>query len=863
MSGRAAERGQKRGASGAAAPRAPRAASDAPELFPKGVALPELDEREAEAEAEDEDEDEEDEDEFPELDAGDDPDEGAAGTDAGPGSDADGGADAASATSEEGFDSDEIDNWDEADDQGTWPLPAAQLTAVYGDDAADAGSDESDTEAALSRMVAQASGKPEEDDKLAGTNRIGIDRRAAARFYDEDRNEDASHRARVVPAIAGGEKLQYPAIEPEYDSDSSTEETTNRIGNVPLEWYDDLPHLGYDIHGQKVMRPARGDELDKFLSTVEGDGDAWFSAHDKQQGRDVRLTDEELDIIQRLQRAEIPDGSYDPYEPATDWFTQHQRTTPLTARPEPKRRFVPSKWEHKKIMKIVRAIRQGRILPHAPGKARPSFYNIWSDADQPRADHPMHMPAPKQALPTHAESYNPPQEYLFNDAERREWEDADPADRKLDFVPAKYGALRLVPRYDHALQERFQRCLDLYMAPRMRRARLEVDDAEQLLPKLPSPRELRPFPTHCDVVYAHAARVRAVAPDPTGNWLLTGAEDGRLRLWDLALGRCVGAWDANTGVSQAEHGPVYAVQWCPNRHYALAAAVSPGKVTLLAPPQCGGRGAEGHVAASAQYATAAFATPSESENVQWVRPSEAERAQGVCVHVFLRPPKGAALVPKQVRWHARGDYFATVCPDAAASSNAVLVHQVTRHRSQAPFRRTKHTGSSAFAVQCVAFHPARPLLFVATQRYVRVFDLVQQTLHKTLQPGVRWISSLDVHPSGDHVLVGSYDRRLLWFDLDLSERPYKALRYHSRAVRSVAFHPRYPLFASAADDATVHVYHATVYSDLSQNALLVPLKILRGHSEADALGVLSIAWHPTQPWLLSGGADRDARLWTA
>ncbi len=45
-----------------------------------------------------------------------------------------------------------------------------------------------------------------------------------------------------------------------------------------------------------------------------------------------------------------------------------------------------------------------------------------------------------------------------------------------------------------------------------------------------------------------------------------------------------------------------------------------------------------------------------------------------------------------------------------------------------------------------------------------------------LTPGIRWISSMDVHPSGDHLIVGGYDRKLCWFDLELSEKPYKILR---------------------------------------------------------------------------------------
>lgn len=35
---------------------------------------------------------------------------------------------------------------------------------------------------------------------------------------------------------------------------------------------------------------------------------------------------------------------------------------------------------------------------------------------------------------------------------------------------------------------------------------------------------------------------------------------------------------------------------------------------------------------------------------------------------------------------------------------------------------------------------------------------------------------MDVHPSGDHLIVGGYDRKLCWFDLELSEKPYKVLR---------------------------------------------------------------------------------------
>lgn len=66
-----------------------------------------------------------------------------------------------------------------------------------------------------------------------------------------------------------------------------------------------------------------------------------------------------------------------------------------------------------------------------------------------------------------------------------------------------------------------------------------------------------------------------------------------------------------------------------------------------------------------------------------------------------------------------------------------------------------------------------------------MYNLAEQTLLKTLTPGIRWISSMDVHPSGDHLIVGGYDRKLCWFDLELSDKPYKILRYVTRFLANL------------------------------------------------------------------------------
>jgi ribosome biogenesis protein ERB1 len=70
----------------------------------------------------------------------------------------------------------------------------------------------------------------------------------------------------------------------------------------------------------------------------------------------------------------------------------------------------------------------------------------------------------------------------------------------------------------------------------------------------------------------------------------------------------------------------------------------------------------------------------------------------------------------------------------------------------------------------------------------------------------------------------------------------------------------YPLFASSSDDATVHVFHGMVYSDLMTNPLIVPVKILRGHRTVKHQGVLDVVFHPTQPWIFTAGGDGEVCL---
>ena len=115
---------------------------------------------------------------------------------------------------------------------------------------------------------------------------------------------------------------------------------------------------------------------------------------------------------------------------------------------------------------------------------------------------------------------------------------------------------------------------------------------------------------------------------------------------------------------------------------------------------------------------------------------------------------------------------------------------------------------------------------------------------------------MSLHPGGDNLIIGSDDRRVCWFDMDLSTTPYKSIKYHLAAVTQTDFHSSYPLFCSSSVDGSIHIYHGMVYSDMMQNPLIVPVKIIQAH----APGVADCKWHPKQPWIFSCGGDKMVKL---
>jgi ribosome biogenesis protein ERB1 len=695
--------------------------------------------------------------------------------------------------------------------------------------------------------------------RLSGTDHaLDLDLDSRPRVHGElDEQEDESLKPNytVTTDANGNPRYLYKEIDPVYDSDDSdAPETTNTIGNIPLTYYDEYPHIGYDINGKKIMRPAKGEALDALLDQIDIPK-GWTGLTDPATGKPLSLSEEELDVLKRLTRNEVVEDGYDPYPEMVHYFSGKKEVMPLSAAPEPKRRFVPSKHEAKRVMKIVKAIREGRIQPYKPPSEAEEeeervYYDVWAD-EKPRPENSMHLAAPKLPPPGYDASYHPPQEYLPDKNEEAAWLAADEEDREKDYLPKNYEALRKVPGYERFVKERFERSLDLYLAPRVRRNKLNIDP-ESLLPKLPNPEDLKPFPTTCAAIFrGQEGRVRSVSFDPHGIFVASGGDDGYARIWELLTGRQV--WN----VKLSDEDAVDAVKWRPTKDASILAAAAGESVYLIVPYSILSPNVEqaGRDILDAGWGYAASKPSTTTNGVtkeppgKWARPGSKLESKGVLVQATVRS------MVKIINWHRKGDYFATVSP--RGQSSAVAIHTLSKHLTQLPFRRLKGIAQTA------QFHPSKAIFFVATRNTIRSYDLAKQELVKILQPGAKWISSIDVHPGGDNIIVGTYDKRLLWHDLDLSTKPYKTLRFHQEAIRAVRFHQGgLPLFADASDDGSLQIFHGKVVGDLMENATIVPLKVLKGHKVKSRLGVMDVDWHPREPWCVSAGADGTCRLWS-
>ena len=191
--------------------------------------------------------------------------------------------------------------------------------------------------------------------------------------------------------------------------DSEDENVQIRTGDVPKAWYNKEEHVGYDIKGGKVKKLKQKSQMDKIIEAEENP-DFWRYVFDEVNNKEVYLTNEQLELVNKIRNRVIID---DHIRDAEYHFEIEPNDTEMHNNPVKKRNFLPSKHEQKRIQKFIRAIRNGFIkLDEPENKQSPidQFLNDVQDSWQFKASNQLTLPnllPPKLPLPGHESSFNP------------------------------------------------------------------------------------------------------------------------------------------------------------------------------------------------------------------------------------------------------------------------------------------------------------------------------------------------------------------------------------------------------------------------------------------------------------------------
>ncbi|OII73504.1 hypothetical protein cand_003290 [Cryptosporidium andersoni] len=685
---------------------------------------------------------------------------------------------------------------------------------------------------------------------------------------------------------------------------SDEEEQINRIGNVPLKWYDEFDHQGYTIDGERLCKIFGKSDSELQLLVNSTNPDAWRTILDIKNQKTTKLTDEDLEIIQRVLSHQYVNPNFDPEGFIVDFDNKEDKIFPVSNRPITKRGFTPSKWETKKINHLAKLIRMGILKPNKYREEE--IFDLWGmEIITPEGNNlatskrPAHIPAPKLEPPSHKFSYNPPEEFLMTPEEISNLQEMD--DNEKNIIPQKYDCLRRVPGYSNLILERFERCLDLYLCPRTIKLRMNVDP-KSILPPTIDTSCLKPYPTHVRAEYdidsilknnniinsVKTPILSSVSTD--GQWIAIGCGT-MITIFEVITTRPIISWNTyewssesktlNNNIHESEID-ISKVNDIEANNIVTSLAFHP-RLPILA---CGLEenlyilvlelpNVSYHIKQkkydcnSTEYLTPAellteasnLFNKVESKSMTLLSWYKCEPLLDIPMIKVMIKVKHQAII-RQLNWHRKGIYLASVCPKSPSPSHRIIIHSIDKCTSIKVYK------TKGF-VRVVQFHTINPWLIIATQRSIRIIDLsnsksstkklnndnsAKQLVKKLV--GIENPTCLSLDYSGQYIFVGQSNGRVAWFDLDLGNQPYKLLRYSETTIKQIQFHPNKSIMFSANSSGDVNLFYCNMPKDIMSNPVLMPLKVLGGaHSN-----LRSAVWHPKQPWIFCAGTLNSSKV---
>ncbi|HXU71449.1 MAG TPA: protein kinase [Polyangia bacterium] len=354
----------------------------------------------------------------------------------------------------------------------------------------------------------------------------------------------------------------------------------------------------------------------------------------------------------------------------------------------------------------------------------------------------------------------------------------------------------------------------------------------------------------------HTTQVTQARFLPDGKRLVSGAEDGVVRVWDVASGESiplVGHAAEITSVDVSPDGTLVATGsadksvrlWtlggAPRvvRHpetelYAVAFSTDGARVAV------GGAGGFVEACDTATLGCRTLAGPrGEVESILFLRDGRLLSGSfDATVHLWDATGKPlASYAGQEPIWSLAASPDGTRVAFTAAERSLVTVELAGGARKEAK-------SDGPLSSWDVAFSPDGKLVAVGEGADVRVWDWAAGT-SKLLRGQTGLVQHVAFAPSGTRLAAASADTTVALWDLD-SGTP-RLLRGHTNGVKLVAFSPDGGTLASSGLDGSVRLWRV---SDGSSRVLL-------GHRGAVPCAVFS----PDGRMLVSAGDDHTVRLW--
>ena len=436
--------------------------------------------------------------------------------------------------------------------------------------------------------------------------------------------------------------------------DSSDEEVLVRTGDVPEKWYDGYEHIGYDINSKKVIKNPEEDEIEKFIKKANNKN-WWRTIYDSKNNSNIYLSDKDLEIINRIRSGKFASSkvSEDNYFEENLPYQIH----PLNNNIPSKKKFGLSKYEQKAINRLVYLYKNGFLPMEKPKKKEQKIYDIWgyeneNDLNSYRPGFGYQMP--KRELPDNEESYN-----NINNKEG--------------------GILRKIPRYEKLIEEELERCCDLFLSSRTIKKKLDLKEND-ILPDLPKPEELKPFPSKEIMLYkGHESSIKDICIDPSGNVLISADNGNLIFFWDVLTGKIITKIDLKEKIKSIKY----------NNFLKLVIICSITHIFFILPRYLDKKSKNEvlDIVKNKIYPKINEKFPKKEKNENkneknkednnitindsfiWKIPKKNSKKEKQGILFYMKWNQGLI---KDIVWHNKGDYFATLSKNAQGKSQVFI-----------------------------------------------------------------------------------------------------------------------------------------------------------------------------------------------